>query len=392
MTKITALVMMNIYSNRPIGNQARMNDILAYSSYEGRDDIEFRVVPLILDEGHDSPDEDHIVLHEPSSRIDLLRNTFQAIRNHRADVDIVHFTSLQWYLLCHFLFGSRGNTVVGPNIGPPIPTSLRDTETIRFFQEHYPTQHLKDTHIRDRMTRWKLKTIDRVLNGSVRFIQCGQWPAEATLIERGIPEDRVSVFPPSVRTDIFYPRSSPRNQARRELLVVTSASKPLLKGFQILVDAVKQFEPSLSDVTIHVLGLGGWPDEKITGYESVRETFEFHGRIPREDLRKQYCSADALINPSYTEADGGTVMSEALACGTPVIATRGDAFETAALGNNTLFFERGNPDALAKAVNRFYRTPNRYWTAAREQVDAYDIESAYDVLVDTYERVLGRDK
>lgn len=75
--------------------------------------------------------------------------------------------------------------------------------------------------------------------------------------------------------------------------------------------------------------------------------------VPRQDLAARYRDADVLVFPSEWGEPFGLVPIEAMACGTPVIATGvGGSAEFLEDGVNCLRFEPGDETALAAAVER----------------------------------------
>lgn len=75
--------------------------------------------------------------------------------------------------------------------------------------------------------------------------------------------------------------------------------------------------------------------------------------LPRPELRAAYQAADALVFPSEWEEPFGLVPLEAMACATPVVATRtGGAAEFLANGANCLAVPPGDPAAIAAALHR----------------------------------------
>jgi glycosyltransferase involved in cell wall biosynthesis len=83
-----------------------------------------------------------------------------------------------------------------------------------------------------------------------------------------------------------------------------------------------------------------------------RERVDFVGAIPQKDVHERLTNAAVLVNPSYSESFGMTVV-EAMACGIPVVATRvGGMQETVVHGETGLFVDRNDPAALAEAINQ----------------------------------------
>lgn len=81
---------------------------------------------------------------------------------------------------------------------------------------------------------------------------------------------------------------------------------------------------------------------------SDRVTF---GSLERDELASRYHSADALVFPSEWDEPFGLVPLEAMACGTPVVATGvGGSGEFLQDGYNCVQFSAGDPEGLAAAV------------------------------------------
>lgn len=80
---------------------------------------------------------------------------------------------------------------------------------------------------------------------------------------------------------------------------------------------------------------------------------------PREDLPRQYQSADICVFPSEWEEPFGLVPLEAMASGTPVVATGvGGSGEFLIDGENYVRFSAGDERSLAKAVLRVMGEPD----------------------------------
>ena len=98
-----------------------------------------------------------------------------------------------------------------------------------------------------------------------------------------------------------------------------------------------------------VTGTGGMQKELM---KTAGKNVTFLGRVSREELRKCYAEARALIFPGIE--DFGIVPLEAQSAGTPVIALGiGGALETVLPGETGMFFERPDTDCLADAITRF---------------------------------------
>ena len=96
----------------------------------------------------------------------------------------------------------------------------------------------------------------------------------------------------------------------------------------------------------------------------------FEPRSTRGELAGRYRDADAVVFPSEWEEPFGLVPLEAMACGTPVVATGvGGSGEFLVDGVNCVRFRAGDPAALAAAVRRAGR---RRGLRARLVADGFD--------------------
>lgn len=116
------------------------------------------------------------------------------------------------------------------------------------------------------------------------------------------------------------------------------------KRFDIAIEAFNRL-----GLPLRIIGRGPEYDRlrKIAG-----PTIEFLGRVPDEELPKQYAGCRAFIFPQ--EEDFGIVAIEAMASGRPVVAFRGgDIEERVEEGVSGVFFDEQSADSIVSAVRRF---------------------------------------
>jgi len=84
----------------------------------------------------------------------------------------------------------------------------------------------------------------------------------------------------------------------------------------------------------------------------IHRTVTFMGRTKHANLPLYYSAADALVLPSHTESFG-LVALEALACGTPVVATRVGAMDQIITsGRNGYLADSADPHLLTQEIER----------------------------------------
>ena len=119
------------------------------------------------------------------------------------------------------------------------------------------------------------------------------------------------------------------------LITVVAANKgfPSRKGFPEMFEAFGRFQKMHPNAYVHIHSLVtqefGGPDlqklaaacEMDMSRTSILNPFIFHMGLEPEDMARVYQMSDVLVNTSYGEGFGITIL-EAQACGTPVITTQ----------------------------------------------------------------------
>lgn len=183
------------------------------------------------------------------------------------------------------------------------------------------------------------------------FSQCSAIIAESTQEKRdlhelyGVNEDKIHVIFAGVDVNWFYPRGS-REEAKRdlgfedEILILSLGRLDPRKGFDLLVKSIPELISSIKSLgkKINVIISAGNKSaegdlalnkserkeyDKLLELRStlgLEENFEIIPRIDYELVPKWYTAADVFVVPSRYETFG-LVIVEAMACGTPVVAT-----------------------------------------------------------------------
>ena len=146
----------------------------------------------------------------------------------------------------------------------------------------------------------------------------------------GISPEKVSVIPAGVDTDIFYP--VPKLKARvglglpdKETVMYAGRVEPI-KGLDILLDSFKILNET-RDVHLVVVGGSLSGDRELDALRQrskqlgILEKITFTGSVNQSELGRYYSAADVFVLPSHYESFG-LVALEAMACGTPVVASR----------------------------------------------------------------------
>jgi glycosyltransferase involved in cell wall biosynthesis len=115
---------------------------------------------------------------------------------------------------------------------------------------------------------------------------------------------------------------SPDNRVKSKIIAVGSLTR--LKGFDYLLLAVKELASSGIELEVDLIGDGEERSSlnNLAFKLGVADHVKFYGWLPFEEVKKAMLQASLLVHPSSDIGDAvPTVIKEALALGTPVIAS-----------------------------------------------------------------------
>jgi phosphatidylinositol alpha-mannosyltransferase len=164
------------------------------------------------------------------------------------------------------------------------------------------------------------------------------------------------------------------------------------KGFDVLARAVPAIVARFPDVQILVAGPGDPEDALSAVPVEFREHFTFLGRVSDADKVRMLHSIDAFIAPNTGGESFGIVLLEAMASGTPVVASDLLAFRRVLdEGRFGHMFTTGDPQALADAACGLLESADErklMSTAGHERAKHFDWERVGREVVAVYESVV----
>jgi teichuronic acid biosynthesis glycosyltransferase TuaC len=209
------------------------------------------------------------------------------------------------------------------------------------------------------------------------------------LVELGASAEKIHPVRYGVDLDLFCPVD--REAARRELglggnVLLSVGHLDRNKGHHLAIEAL----PALPEVTLLIAGTGGYERElrALAGALGVADRVRFLGHVDQERLKEFYGAADALVLASGREGLAN-VLLEAMACGTPVIATpvwgTPEAIDAPEAG--VLMRER-SAAALVEAARRLFAAyPDR--AATRRHAARFQWELVNREHLDALDRALA---
>jgi glycosyltransferase involved in cell wall biosynthesis len=272
----------------------------------------------------------------PWRRGDLGLRVFDRYCREQGAPDILHGHSL--------LYGGYLAAYIGQKRGiPSVLTEHSPTIQRRFF---LPGQRW--------FARYALRHADR---------STAVGPALAQALARYAPGHRpdIEILPNVVDAAFFAPDANAGDPPERPFVFVAIGRLSGVKRLDVLLRAFSLAFGGQDDIVLRIAGEGrsrGALERLIEGLRLERQA-QLVGALSRQQVRDLMRQCHAVVSSSDVETFGVTLI-EAMACGKPVVATRSGGPEYFVSETTGLLVPRGNPAALAAALDQLALTYDRY--------------------------------
>ncbi len=177
--------------------------------------------------------------------------------------------------------------------------------------------------------------------------------AAASFVHRYFPDVQTTIIPNGIDPQRFHPNIVPMEirQGDEQIILYVGRMDPR-KGAKFLFAALPFLEERLSDYRVVVVGTG-WMKKYYDALIplQLRRRVTFTGYASPEDLPRYYRAADVYCSPATGNESFGIVLLEAMACGTPVVASDIEGYRSViADGQDGLLVPPRDPKALAGAL------------------------------------------
>lgn len=214
-----------------------------------------------------------------------------------------------------------------------------------------------------------------------------------------IPPEKISVVPAGVASHFRPVRNvlqlaevRARYQLPQWFILSVGTLEPR-KNFPRLISAFARLRRHTGlPHELVIVGSQGWLFQDIyerVAKEGLEELVHFTGFVVDQDLPALYTLADLMVYPSLYEGFGLPPL-EAMACGTPVVASNNSSLPET-LGNAALLVDAEDVEALADAMARVLGNANlraRLSDLGRAQAARYTWENAARALLAAYQKAL----
>ncbi|MGA3192006.1 MAG: glycosyltransferase family 4 protein [Candidatus Bathyarchaeia archaeon] len=207
-----------------------------------------------------------------------------------------------------------------------------------------------------------------------------------------IPSSVIEVIPHGVDVDFFRPlplgEVSSYFQRNGEIYLLYVGGLIKRKNVSSLIRALKLVVNERADVHLLIVGVGSEKNhlQELTANLNLKEYVTFMGSVSRERLLELYNMADYVVQPSYKEGFGMTVL-EALACEKPVIMTPTGISEVVKKNDLGVVVDDFTPSSLAIAIK--YALDRPKFSGLRKFVtENFSWDKTVELTLQIYKRTL----
>lgn len=208
--------------------------------------------------------------------------------------------------------------------------------------------------------------LTRVLRSADAIVAISEFTRSELVDLARVPEERIRVVPNGV--DAVFTLDGPRADGDYVLAVATLEPR---KNLARAVDAARE-----AGVELRVVGARGWGDIDVDGWV---------GEVPDAQLAALYRGARCLVYPSLYEGFGLPVL-EAMACGTPVVTSRGTAMEEVA-GDAAVLVDPLSVSAIAMGIDEANSRREELVPAGLARARTFTWERAADAVVELWRKL-----
>ncbi len=308
-----------------------------------------------LKAGPESPyDKNQVWSHLP----EFLQNMERFTRNERGAYHLIH----SHYWLSGWIGTHMSKRWNIPLIHMFHTLAYLKNKAIRPLGEHEPD-------VRVEMEEKLVKQSDHIMVSNQR--EKGQM-----IWTYGVPSSKISVIPCGVDPSLFRQRDPAQSKLhlglpdKRYILFVGRIDP--VKGIDTLLKAIKVLKKKLAAVhNVHLLIIGGDKDhadsptgsemhklQQLTATLGIQNMVTFLGSQRQDQLPYFYSAAEVCILPSRYESFG-MVALEAMACGTPVIASKVGGLSSFIQNDvSGLLIPEGDEVSLAEKIHLLLSQPS----------------------------------
>lgn len=299
------------------------------------------------------------------------KNALQYYKNRKIETSIIQklpggVKHYQWYMpfmpIAVEFFDLSNYDLVISDTSSFAKGVITSTDTLHICYCHTPTRYLwSDTHqyINElKYNKYFKKIISLVLNKVRIWDRTAADRVDKYIANSKFIAKRIKKYYRRGSTVIYPPVEVDRFKIAPEIsdyFLIGGRLAPY-KRVDVVIEAFNQLSQKLKvhkvkSPKLKIFG-DGVDMKRLQKLAKDNPNIEFLGRVSDEEIVDIYSKAIAFIHPQ--EEDFGITAVESMACGRPVIAyKKGGAMETVVESKAGVFFNKQNPEELAKIIEEF---------------------------------------
>jgi glycosyltransferase involved in cell wall biosynthesis/peptidoglycan/xylan/chitin deacetylase (PgdA/CDA1 family) len=228
---------------------------------------------------------------------------------------------------------------------------------------------------------WRL--VAAVEQASIRFADfaftCTNEMRE-TFVARGADPDRLGVVLNSSEEDVFdVTRHPPRGSRNGHFVVLCHGSVEQRYGIDTAIEAVALLRDEIPGLRLKIMGAGTYvePARALAGQLGVADRVAFNGRwVPLAQLLEAIAACDvglvAMKRDPFRDLTHCNKMYDLVTMRRPVVMSRTRSVQAYFDERCFEYFASDDPQALARALERLYRQPERRADLVRRAAEALE--------------------
>lgn len=234
-----------------------------------------------------------------------------------------------------------------------------------------------------------------LLRSARRIIVLSDYSRDLVVSLFGIPREKILKISGGVDGSVYFPTTDKKKVreslglSQDKIILFTVRALIARTGIEELIVAFSKVVKVRSDIILVIGGRGRLRDriEEMIREKNLSETVRLVGFIPSEKLPSYYQAADIFILPTQEQEGFGLVTVEALASGTPVLATPvGGTKEILEPLDPELLFDSTIPEAIARGILFWVQQPERLDKVRQQCRDYVMSQYSWDTNAHNLER------
>ena len=257
----------------------------------------------------------------------------------------------------------------------------KNIRTIYFLNNSSPKFRLKlrDEYLKlgliDYYTKEKISLTERI-NKNIQdadYVGCISSFQRDSYVEEGILDiNKTLTTIMGVDTSIFFPKKIKKDK----FIIISVGNDFVRKGFKYLIEGFNELDLKNSELWL----VGDLDKNLASKVVKLKKNNFFINTVNEFDLPNYYNKASVFCLPTLEEG-APAVISQAMACGLPIIATKNcQAPDVLDNGKNGFIVEEKNSNDIREKINYFYNHPDKMLQMSKAAAKYANEKLSYDAM------------